>query len=118
MLYRREEIAAAIERLAAEIAARLSPGNRCSLVGVLKGALYFTTDLARAISALPDGPSEIIVDYLCVSSYGQRGAIVGRSAAAQRYDASPLTGRNVVIVEDIIDEGSRCSILRALLGAA
>lgn len=108
------EIAASIERLAGLIAAdhRNLP---LTLLGVLKGALYVATDLARAIAEVPDGPSEITLDYICVSSYGN----ASRSSGEVRLlkDASePLTGRNVVIVEDIIDNGLTLSYLRALLG--
>ena len=61
-LFTAEEIASAIARLATQIAEdhRRQP---LTLIGVLKGALYVVTDLARALAAIPDGPSEIIVDY-------------------------------------------------------
>jgi hypoxanthine phosphoribosyltransferase len=113
-LFTRAEIDAAIARLAAQIAADFR-GQPLTLLGVLKGALYVATDLARAIAALPDGPSEIIVDYLCVSSYGN----ATRSSGEVRMlrDASePITGRNVIMVEDIIDNGLTLQYLRALLG--
>jgi len=113
-IFSKEEIAGAIERLAGEIVAdhRRVP---LTLLGVLKGALYVVADLARAISAQPDGPSEIAVDYIAVSSYGN----TARSSGEVRLlkDASdPLTGRHVVIVEDIIDNGLTLEYLRALLG--
>jgi hypoxanthine phosphoribosyltransferase len=109
-----QEIARTIERLAGAIAAdhRRIP---LTLVGVLKGALYVATDLARAIAAVPDGPSEITLDYICVSSYGN----ATRSSGEVRLlkDASePVRGRNVVIIEDIIDNGLTLAYLRALLG--
>jgi len=113
-LFSAAEIQTAIERLAQEIA-RDFRGQPLALLGVLKGALYVTADLARALSAIPDGPSEIAVDYLCVSSYGN----ATRSSGEVRMlkDATePVTGRNVVVVEDIIDNGLTLSYLRALLG--
>jgi hypoxanthine phosphoribosyltransferase len=114
VLFSAEEIANTIARLAVEIA-RDYRRQPIVLLGVLKGALYVVTDIARALSAVPDGPSEIAVDYLCVSSYGN----ASRSSGEVRLlkDATePLTGRNVLIVEDIIDNGLTLRYLRSLLG--
>jgi hypoxanthine phosphoribosyltransferase len=113
-LFSRGEIAAAIERLASEIVAdhRRVP---LTLVGVLKGALYVAADLARAISAIPDGPSEIGVDYMCVSSYGNASRSSGEVRLLKDL-TDPVTDRHVVIVEDIIDNGLTLEYLRALLG--
>ncbi|HTU69999.1 MAG TPA: hypoxanthine phosphoribosyltransferase [Candidatus Baltobacteraceae bacterium] len=113
-LFSAEEIGVAIARLAREIAEdhRRLP---VTLLGVLKGALYVSADLSRAISAIADGPAEIVVDYISVSSYGN----AARSSGEVRLlkDASePITGRHVVIVEDIIDNGLTLAYLRALLG--
>ena len=114
MLFSAAEINAAIERLAREIARDYSR-RPVLLLGVLKGALYVAVDVARALGAVPDGPSEIAVDYLCVSSYGN----ASRSSGEVRLlkDASePITGRHVLLVEDIIDNGLTLAYLRALLG--
>ncbi len=113
-LFSAAEIGAAIERLAAAIAHdhRRRP---LTLVGVLKGALYVAADLSRAISRLPDGPSEIYVDYICVSSYGNAARSSGEVRLLKDL-SDPVGGRNVVIVEDIIDNGLTLEYLRALLG--
>ncbi|MGC2129642.1 MAG: hypoxanthine phosphoribosyltransferase [Candidatus Aquilonibacter sp.] len=113
-LFSSAEIAAAIERLANEIVAdhRRLP---LTLVGVLKGALYVAADLARAISAIPDGPSEIRVDYICVSSYGNASRSSGEVRLLKDL-TDPVTDRHVVIVEDIVDNGLTLEYLRALLG--
>jgi hypoxanthine phosphoribosyltransferase len=114
VLFSEEEILAAVARLAAQVAADYR-GQPLTLLGVLKGALYVAADLARALACVPDGPSEIVVDYLCVSSYGN----ATRSSGEVRMlrDASePVAGRNVVIVEDIIDNGLTLQYLRSLLG--
>jgi hypoxanthine phosphoribosyltransferase len=114
VLFTAEEIASTIRRLADEIA-RDYRRQPILLLGVLKGALYVAADLSRALSAVADGPSEIAVDYLCVSSYGN----ASRSSGEVRLlkDASePLTGRNVLLVEDIIDNGLTLRYLRSLLG--
>lgn len=112
-LFSQEEIGAAIERMAAQIAQDYR-GQPVLLLGVLKGALYVTVDLARALARQPNGPSEIRVDYLCVSSYGNET----RSSGEVRMlmdTTNPVTGRNVVIVEDIIDNGLTLDYLQALL---
>lgn len=112
-LFSQQEIGAAIERMATQIA-RDYRGQPVLLLGVLKGALYVTVDLARALARQPNGPSEIRVDYLCVSSYGNET----RSSGEVRMlmdTTNPVTGRNVVIVEDIIDNGLTLDYLQALL---
>jgi hypoxanthine phosphoribosyltransferase len=114
VLYRQDEIAEAVKRLAAEIARDYSR-QPLLLLGVLKGALYFTADLSRALAAVADGPSEIVVDYICVGSYGQSGASSGKIALVMD-SAVPVEGRNVLIVEDIADNGLTLEFLGAFLG--
>jgi hypoxanthine phosphoribosyltransferase len=112
-IYAAEEIAAAVERLAAQIAADYR-GQPLVLLGVLKGALCLTADLARVLAGKADGPSEILVDYLFVARYGASGKTGG--AARLEADASlPLGGMNVVIVDGIVDKGLTLEYLRTLL---
>jgi hypoxanthine phosphoribosyltransferase len=113
VLFSEEEIQQALARLAAAIAADYR-GQPLTLLGVLKGALYVAADLARAIGAIPEGPSEIVVDYLCVSSYGNSTRSSGE-VRMLRDASEPVAGRNVVIVEDIIDNGLTLQYLRSLL---
>jgi hypoxanthine phosphoribosyltransferase len=112
-LFSVEEIAEAIERLAVQIA-RDYAGKPILLLGVLKGALYVVVDLARALSKVPNGPSEIGVDYLCVSSYGKASRSSGE-VRMLKDTTEPVSGREVLIVEDIIDNGLTLQYLRALL---
>lgn len=108
-----DEIASAVERLARAIA-RDHAGKPLILLGVLKGALYLTVDLARALARLAGGPSEIIVDYLCVTSY--EGAIQSSGRVRLLNDAAtPIAGGQVVIVEDIVDNGLTLQFLQAFL---
>ena len=111
-LYGADEIGAAVARLAREIAQayRRQP---LVLLGVLKGALYFTVDLARALAGVADGPSEIFVDYLCVSSYKGMESI--GDVRLLLDEATPLEGRHVLIVEDIADNGFTLGYLQTLL---
>jgi hypoxanthine phosphoribosyltransferase len=108
-----DEIAAAIERLATSIAAdyRRQP---LLLLGVLKGALCLTADLARALAGRTDGPSEIMVDYICVERYGSLGSSGGTARLAMDA-ALPIRGANVLLVDDIADNGRTLAFLRALL---
>jgi hypoxanthine phosphoribosyltransferase len=113
ILYASEEIAAAVKRLAGLLASEYS-GKPLVLLGVLKGALYFTVDLARELSGVADGPSEIFVDYLCVTSYGASSESSGEVHLLT--DATtPVEGRHVVIVEDIVDNGLTLQFLQDFL---
>jgi hypoxanthine phosphoribosyltransferase len=112
-LFREDEIRAAIERLARQIAED-HRGQPLMLVGVLKGALHAVADLARAIGEVPGGPSEIIVDYICVSSYGNSSRSSGE-VRMLKDTSMHVSGRHVVLVEDIIDNGLTLQYLRALL---
>lgn len=108
-----EELGAAVERLAAMLAAdyRRKP---LLLLGVLKGALCFAADLARAVAGKADGPSEIMIDYICVERYGTLGSEGGTARLAM--DATlPVAGADVVVVDDIVDNGRTLAFVRALL---
>src|SRR5437667_1445168 len=80
------------------------------LVGVLKGAFMFMSDLARAI----DLPVEF--DFMAVSSYGSSTKTSGVVRIVKDLDLD-LTGRHVIVVEDIIDSGLTLSYLRRNLAA-
>jgi hypoxanthine phosphoribosyltransferase len=114
VLFTAEEIAAAIESLAAAVA-RDYRDEPVVLVGVLKGALFVTADLARALARRPDGPSEIHLDFIAVSSYGNANRSSGE-VRLLKDTAQSLEDRNVVIVEDIIDNGLTLDYLQHLLG--
>jgi hypoxanthine phosphoribosyltransferase len=80
------------------------------LVGVLKGAFMFMSDLARAI----DLPVEL--DFMAVSSYGSATKTSGVVRIIKDLDAD-LTGRHVLLVEDIVDSGLTLAYLRKNLAA-
>ena len=113
MIFSPDEIDEAVRGLALALAADYR-GKPLVLLGVLKGALYFTVDLARALACIPDGPSEIVVDYVCVERYGA-GTESAEPARLLLDEATLLEGRHVVVVEDIADNGLTLEFLRAFL---
>jgi hypoxanthine phosphoribosyltransferase len=106
-----ETIAAAVARLAAGIARDLY-GEPVLLIGVLKGALFLTADLARALPPEMD----IHIDFLVVSSYGNETRTSGE-VRLLKDTSSSVEGKNVVIVEDIIDNGLTLDYLQRLIGS-
>ncbi len=105
----REQLEARIAELGAEITADYA-GDAPLLVGVLKGAFVFMADLARAI----DLPVEF--DFMAVSSYGNATKSSGVVRIVKDLDLD-LSGRHVIIVEDIIDSGLTLAYLRKNLRA-
>ncbi|MES4792511.1 MAG: hypoxanthine phosphoribosyltransferase [Chloroflexota bacterium] len=89
---------------------RKRAGRAPLLVGVLKGAFVFMADLARAI----DLPVEF--DFMAVASYGSSTRTSGVVRIVKDLDLD-LTGRHVLVVEDIIDSGLTLSYLRRNLAA-
>lgn len=96
-----------------ELAKRITEdyrGRDLVLVGVLKGAFMLMSDLARMI----DLPLEF--DFMAVSSYGSATKTSGVVRILKDLD-NEITGRNVLVVEDIIDSGLTLSYLLKYLGA-
>jgi hypoxanthine phosphoribosyltransferase len=85
-------------------------GRELFLVGVLKGAVFFLSDLMRAIGV----PCE--VDFMAVASYGSATDSSGVVRILKDLDA-PIEGRHVLIVEDIVDSGLTLQYLFRNLGA-
>jgi len=103
------ELMARVGELGKEISADYA-GRRPLLVGVLKGAFMFMSDLARAVE-LP-----VEVDFMAVSSYGHATRTSGVVRILKDLDAD-LSGRDVIVVEDIVDSGLTLNYLcRNLLG--
>src|ERR1700674_1035788 len=73
-------------------------GEPLHLVGVLKGAVFFLSDLARQI------PGEVSFDFIAVSSYGKETQSSGQVKLTRDLDAN-IEGRTVIVVEDILDTG-------------
>jgi hypoxanthine phosphoribosyltransferase len=103
-------IARRVRELAVEIRGDAGPGTPVHLVGVLKGAFVFLADLIREL------PGPVTCDFLAVSSYGAAQVSSGQVQLTRDLDAS-LEGRDVVLVEDIVDTGRTLSYLQTLLRA-
>jgi hypoxanthine phosphoribosyltransferase len=104
-----QALAQRISELGHEISADYR-GRDLLLVGVLKGAVFFISDLMRAI----DVPCE--VDFMAISSYGSATDSSGVVRILKDLDLS-IEGRNVLVVEDVIDSGLTLSYLVRTLKA-
>ena len=104
-----EPLQVRIDELGREISADYE-GRDLLLVGVLKGAIFFLADLMRRLTV----PCEI--DFMAISSYGDGTDSSGVVRILKDLDAS-IAGRDVLVVEDIIDSGLTLSYLMRSLTA-
>jgi hypoxanthine phosphoribosyltransferase len=109
VLIRPDALQARVAELGQEVS-RDYAGRDLVLVGVLKGAVFFLADLMRAI----DVPVE--VDFMAVASYGSATQSSGVVRILKDLDAA-IEGRDVLIVEDIVDSGLTLQYLLRNLGA-
>lgn len=112
VVVRADEVSAKVDELGPRITADYAPligDDALVLVGVLKGAYVFLSDLARRI----DLPVE--VEFMAVSSYGSATRTSGVVRIVKDLDTD-LSGRHVLLVEDIIDSGLTLRYLRKNLG--
>ena len=104
VLVTREEIAEAVKRLGAQITADYA-GKEPVIIGILKGAVVFYSDLIREID-LP-----LRTDFMAVSSYGSATKTSGVVQMRKDLDRD-ITGADVLIVEDIVDSGVTLNYLK------
>ena len=109
VLLSEEEIRAKCKEMGARISQEYK-GKNLMLVTVLKGAVVFLADLMRAIEV----PAEI--DFMVVSSYGSGGKSSGVVKIVKDLDV-PLAGKDLLIVEDILDSGLTLSYIKELLAS-
>jgi hypoxanthine phosphoribosyltransferase len=105
-LLTREQIAAKVADIGQQIT-RDFAGESVVLIGVLKGACLFLSDLARQIAL------DATFDFIAVSSYGQEKQSAGEVQLIKDV-TTPLQNQNVVLVEDILDTGLTLSFLKKL----
>jgi hypoxanthine phosphoribosyltransferase len=106
LLLGRSDLARIVERLGSEIAADHPAG--VVLIGVLKGSLIFLADLARAIRGI-----DVAVDFIAISRFAPDS---GRVRILKDLDID-VTGRDVVVVEDMVDTGLTATYLCGQLAA-
>ena len=102
-----DELSARITALAAEIRSDI-PTGQVHLICVLKGAFMFLGDLIRAI----DG--NVSIDFMACSSYGGGTSSSGEVRLSKDLDAG-IEGRDVIVVEDIVDTGLTLHYLQEIL---
>jgi hypoxanthine phosphoribosyltransferase len=108
-LVEEDALAARIRELGAQISADYA-GGELFLVGVLKGAVFFVADLMRQLEV------PCAIDFMAVASYGSSTDSSGVVRILKDLDAS-IEGRDVLIVEDIVDSGLTLNYLLRTLRA-
>ncbi len=107
ILLSEQEVDRRIEEIAGQIS-RDYAGKEVHLICVLKGAVFFMCELAKRITV------PVTMDFMSVSSYGNDTKSSGVVKIVKDLD-EPLDGKNVLIVEDIIDSGRTLSYLIEIL---
>ena len=109
VLFTEQQIAEIVQNMGRQISKDYE-GKNLVLVSVLKGSLMFMADLMRAITV------PCTIDFLSVSSYGNGTATSGEVRILKDLDGS-LEGKDLLIVEDILDSGMTLSYLLKTLSA-
>jgi len=97
VLFSQERIQERIKELGAEIT-RDYAGRNPLLIGVLKGACFFLSDLLRSID------TRLSIEFMAISSYGSSTRTSGEVRIMKDLDV-PIEGRDILVVEDIVDTG-------------
>lgn len=109
VLFTEKQIAARVESLGMQLTAEYKD-KKPVMVCVLKGASFFYIDLCRQMTCAID------MDFISVSSYGTGSKSSGVVRLVKDLDTD-ITGRHVILVEDIIDSGLTLSYLREFFGS-
>ena len=108
VLLSEEQIAEKVKEIGAQITKDYE-GEKLLIITILKGSVIFAADLLREIKI----PVEI--DFMCLSSYGSGSESSGVVKIVKDLN-EPIEGKNVLIIEDILDSGNTLSHLVKLLG--
>ncbi|MEZ3434784.1 MAG: hypoxanthine phosphoribosyltransferase [Lachnospiraceae bacterium] len=109
MMHSEEEVAGRVEELGRQISEDYA-GKQIHLICVLKGGVFFMCELAKRITV------PVSMDFMSVGSYGDGTSSSGVVKIAKDLD-EPLEGKDVLVVEDIIDSGRTLSYLLEILKA-
>lgn len=107
ILLSKEQIEARVKELGAEIS-RDYAGESLLMVGILRGAVVFFSELVKNVDL------DVRFDFMVVSSYGS-GSVTSGEVKIGKDLSQPIEGKNVLIVEDIIDTGHTLKNLKRLL---
>ncbi len=107
VLFTQAQIAERVKAIGEQISTEYA-GEHVVLIGVLKGAAIFLSDLSRQISV------SNTFDFVAVSSYGRARVSSGAVKLIKDID-NPIEGKHVILVEDILDTGLTLSYLRGLM---
>ncbi len=108
LLISAEEIAKRVKELAAQISQDYK-GREVVFIGILKGAFIFLADLVRAVD-LP----QLEIDFVRLASYGKSDTSSGEVQITKDIELS-IQGKDVIVVEDIVDTGYTLAYLRDVL---
>lgn len=107
VLISKEDVEKRIQEMAAQISKEYE-GESIHLVCILRGSIFFTCELAKYITV------PVTIDFMSVSSYGNETVSSGRIKILKDLD-DPIQGKNVLVVEDIIDSGRTLAHLLGFL---
>ena len=107
LLYSRDQIARRVKELAETISADYA-GTELVIVGILRGAFVFLADLVRQLT-IP-----VLVDFVGAASYGSEIQTSGKVAITKELQI-PVSGREILLVEDIEDTGITLQAIREKL---
>ena len=107
VLISEEEIQNRVKEIAAQISADYE-GESVHLICILKGSLFFTADLARRMTV------PVTFDFMSLESYGERMVSSGKVKLTKDTEGD-IGGKNVIVIEDIVDTGRTLSFLMDLL---